>query len=245
MKALIFRGGWPGHEPVQTSDVAARELRNEGLEVEIHDTLDVLMDREHLLAQDLIVPMWTMAESNAKEPLPKDLHKHLIEAVKAGVGIGGWHGGMFDAFRTYVEYQFMTGGQWVSHPGGGQARYRVRIGPTQHEITRGLQDFFVTSEQYFMHVDPGVRVLATTHFPIGAASGDGLDQDAQDAVDAIAGEGHADAAVMPVTWTKRYGKGRVFYTSLGHVAPVFEIPEALTMLRRGLVWAAQGKGLAG
>jgi hypothetical protein len=44
--------------------------------------------------------------------------------------------------------------------------------------------------------------------------------------------------VMPVTWVKRYGQGRVFYTSLGHVAKVFEIPEAVTMLRRGLVWAA-------
>ena len=233
-KALIFRGGWPGHEPVETSDVAARELRDEGFEVQIHDSLDVLMDADLLKSQDLIVPMWTMAEANAKEPLPRDLHKGLLEAVKSGVGIGGWHGGMCDAFRTYVEYQFMTGGQWVSHPGGDKARYRVRIGPTQHEITDGLEDFVVTSEQYFMHVDPGVTVLATTHFPRGAASGHGLDQVAQDAVDRDALKSYS---VMPVTWVKRYGQGRVFYTSLGHVAKVFEIPEALTMLRRGLAWA--------
>jgi type 1 glutamine amidotransferase len=233
-KALIFRGGWPGHEPVETSDIAARELRDEGFDVQIHDSLDVLMDTDLLKSQDLIVPMWTMAEANAKEPLPRDLHKGLLEAVKSGVGIGGWHGGMCDAFRTYVEYQFMTGGQWVSHPGGDKARYRVRIGPTQHEITDGLEDFFVTSEQYFMHVDPGVTVLATTHFPRGAASGDGLDQAAQDAADRDALK---SSTVMPVTWVKRYGQGRVFYTSLGHVAKVFEIPEALTMLRRGLAWA--------
>jgi type 1 glutamine amidotransferase len=135
----------------------------------------------------------------------------------------------------------MTGGQWVSHPGGDKARYRVRIGPTRSPITEGLQDFYVTSEQYFMHVDPGLTVLATTHFPRGAASGDGLDQAAQDAVDL---DEVADVTVMPVTWTKRYGRGRVFYTSLGHVAKVFDIPEALTMLRRGLAWAAQGKALA-
>ena len=242
MKALIFRGGWKGHEPVETSDVAARELRAEGFDVEIHESLDVLTDAERLLAQDLIVPMWTMAEANAKEPLPRDLDKHLLAAVQAGVGIGGWHGGMCDAFRTYEKYQFMTGGQWVSHPGGDKATYRVRIGRAQHEITDGVQDFFVTSEQYFMHVDPGVNVLATTYFPEGAASGDGLDQDAQDAVDRDERE---PGAVMPVTWTKRYGKGRVFYTSVGHVAKVFDIPEVLTMLRRGLVWAAKGKALAG
>jgi uncharacterized protein len=241
MKALIFQGGWKGHEPVETSAVAARELRAEGFEVEVHDTLDVLEDAERLMAQALIVPMWTMAEANSKEPLPRDLDKHLLAAVQSGVGLGGWHGGMCDAFRTYEKYQFMTGGQWVAHPGNSVARYRVRIGPNPDPITEGLSDFFVTSEQYFMHVDPGVRVLATTSFPEGSASGDGLDQEAQDAVDR---DQAAPFTVMPVTWTKRYGKGRVFYTSLGHVASVFDIPEALTLLRRGLVWAAQGKALA-
>ncbi|HEV2121784.1 MAG TPA: ThuA domain-containing protein [Chloroflexota bacterium] len=238
MKALIFQGGWKGHEPAETSQIAARELRNEGFEVEVYDTLDILKDAEKLASMDLIVPMWTMAEANAKEPLPRDLDKHLLAAVASGVGIGGWHGGMCDAFRTYEKYQFMTGGQWVSHPGGDKAHYRVRIGPTPHPITKGIDDFYVTSEQYFMHVDPGVTVLATTRFTYGAASGDGLDQAAQDAVDRDVVQ---DAVVMPVTWTKRYGKGRVFYTSLGHVARVFDVPEVLTMLRRGLVWAAQGK----
>jgi len=150
---------------------------------------------------------------------------------------------MCDAFRIEVEYQFMTGGQWVAHPGGDKAHYRVRIGPHRSPITEGLRDFSVTSEQYFLHVDPGVRVLATTHFPHGAAAGDGLDQAAQDAIDReeVPGE---DVVVMPVTWTKRYGQGRVFYTSLGHVAKVFDVPEALTMLRRGLLWAAQGRELS-
>lgn len=240
MRALIFRGGWPGHEPIQTSDIAARELRGAGFDVQVHDSLDVLKDAALLESQNLIVPMWTMAEANSPEPLPRDLDRHLLEAVLGGVGLAGWHGGMCDAFRTYVKYQFMTGGQWVAHPGGDKARYRVRIGPQPHEITAGLDDFYVTSEQYYMHVDPGVEVLATTHFPRGAASGDNFDQDAQDKVDSQPGHDPADdAVVMPVTWTRRYGRGRVFYTSLGHVARVFELPEALTMLRRGMLWAAR------
>jgi uncharacterized protein len=236
MKALIFQGGWPGHEPVETSQIAARELRDEGFEVEVYDTLDVLGDQERLMRMDLIVPMWTMGDT--KQPLARGTLEPLLEAVRSGVGLGGWHGGMCDAFRIEVEYQFMTGGQWVSHPGGAQAHYRVRIGPNPHAITDGMEDFYVTSEQYFMHVDPGVTVLATTHFAPGAASGDAFDQAAQDAVDR---DDVQDAVVMPVTWTKRYGRGRVFYTSLGHVARAFEVPEALAMLRRGLVWAARGK----
>jgi uncharacterized protein len=241
VKALIVRGGWPGHEPFETSEIAARELRAAGAEVELAETLEALGDEARLRALDLVVPMWTMGDTRA--PLPRGALTPLLDAVRSGVGIGGWHGGMCDAFRIEVEYQFMTGGQWVAHPGGDKARYRVRIGPVAHPITEGLRDFWVTSEQYFMHVDPGVSVLATTRFPRGAASGDGLDQNAQDAVDrdeVPAG----DTVVMPVTWTKRYGRGRVFYTSLGHVASVFDVPEALTMLRRGLLWAAAGKASA-
>ncbi|HVG98864.1 MAG TPA: ThuA domain-containing protein [Chloroflexota bacterium] len=228
-RVLIVRGGWPGHEPVETSDVAARELRAAGAEVEIADTLDALADEARLRALDLIVPVWTMGDT--RTPLPRGTLAPLAAAVRAGTGIGGWHGGMCDAFRIEVEYQFMTGGQWVSHPGGDKARYRVRIGPAASPITAGLADFSVTSEQYYMHVDPGVTVLATTRFPRGAASGDGLDQAAQDAADRdeVPVE---ETVVMPVTWTKRFGRGRVFYTSLGHVARAFEVPEALTMLRR-------------
>lgn len=235
MKALIVRGGWPGHEPVQTADIAAGELRREGVEVEIAESLDALGNEAKLRELDVIVPVWTMGDT--KEPLPRGTLTPLLNAVKAGTGLAGWHGGMCDAFRIEVEYQFMTGGQWVSHPGGAQARYRVRLGPQHSSITEGLGDFYVTSEQYFMHVDPGVTVLARTHFPLAAASGDGYVPEAQEAVDRDETD---DVVVMPVTWTKRYGKGRVFYTSLGHVAAVFDVPEVLTMLRRGLLWAAAG-----
>jgi hypothetical protein len=231
VKALIVFGGWLGHEPVQTAQIAAQELRAEGVEVTLADTLDALKDGDMLKTLDLIVPMWTMGSIERDQLTP------LLAAVHAGVGLGGWHGGMGDAFRQATEYQYMTGGQWVAHPGNATVRYRVRIGPEASPITAGLADFWVTSEQYYMHVDPAVRVLATTHFAHGAASGDPFDEAAQQAVDADRDGG----VVMPVVWTKRYGQGRVFYESLGHQASVFDIPEARTLLRRGLLWAGQGK----
>lgn len=234
MRALIVRGGWLGHEPVQTSEVAARELRREGFEVEVSDTLDSLRDGAHLLGLDLIVPIYTMS-SIEKEQLDP-----LLAAVKAGVGLGGWHGGMCDAFRQATEYQFMTGGQWVAHPGNDGVRHRIRIGPTSSSIIAGLDDFYVGTEQYFMHVDPTVTVLAHMCFAEGAASGDGYSAAAQAAVD----EDREPGVSMPVVWTKRYGKGRVFFSSLGHHADILELPEVLTITRRGLVWAAQGKAAA-
>lgn len=235
MKALIVRGGWTGHEPVETSDRVAAALRATGATVEVSDDLDRFRDADHLKSLDLVVPMRTMDRTATR-----DHTRPVLAAVRAGTGIGGWHGGMCDAFRDDTEYQFMTGGQWVAHPGNAAARYRVRIGPVPHVATGGMTDFTVQTEQYYMHVDPGVTVHATTRVAVGAASGDDFDQALQDAVD----RDEAPGIDVPVTWTKRWGRGRVFYTSLGHVASVFDVDQVLPMIVRGLQWAAEGAAVA-
>ncbi|NCV21062.1 MAG: hypothetical protein EBV45_03815 [Chloroflexi bacterium] len=215
LKALIVRGGWAGHEPIETSERVAASLREAGVHVEISDTLDSLSDIEHLRTLDLVVPLRTMDRTATKDQV-----KPLIAAVRAGVGIGGWHGGMCDAFRDDTEYQFMTGGQWVAHPGNAPAIYRVRMGPVPHISTEGMADFTIQSEQYYMHVDPVNEVLATTTF---------------------SGE-HAEwvkDVVMPVVWKRRHGHGRVFYSALGHVSAEFQVPEMSTLFERGMLWAAR------
>ncbi|MBM3473548.1 MAG: hypothetical protein FJX75_09795 [Armatimonadetes bacterium] len=209
-QALIVQGGWDGHYPKETAAIMAGALRGQGFEVEVADTLDALRDVEKLKALNLIVPQWTMGRIEAEQLNP------LLEAVRAGVGLGGIHGGMCDAFREQTEYQFACGGQWVAHP-GGLVSYSVHIEDVPSPITEGIEDFEVTSEQYYLHVDPVIEVLATTVF-----------------------EGVAPKpVVMPVTWTKTYGEGRVFYCSLGHTPDVLEMPPVLTMVTRGLVWAAR------
>jgi len=209
-QALIVQGGWDGHYPKETSAIMAEALRGQGFEVEVADTLDALRDGERLKQLNLIVPQWTMGHIEADQLNP------LLEAVRSGVGLGGIHGGMGDAFREQTEYQFAVGGQWVAHP-GGIVTYSVHIEDEPSPITQDLEDFEVTSEQYYMHVDPAIEVLATTVF-----------------------EGIAEKpVVMPVTWTKTYGEGRVFYCSLGHTPDVLELPPVLTMVTRGLLWAAR------
>ena len=216
-KVLIVWGGWPGHQPKETVDVFAPWLAEQGFEVEIANTLDAYLDLNKLKTLDLIVHIFTMSDIKPEQ------ERNLEEAVKSGVGLAGWHGGLGDAHRQAVEYQFMVGGQWVAHP-GGVIDYDVDITDPDDPITRGLKRrFHMKSEQYFMHVDPGNDVLATTTF---------------------SGE-HApwiDGTVMPVVWKKLYGKGRVFYTSLGHVAADFDVPEARTIVQRGLLWAARVSG---
>jgi uncharacterized protein len=210
-KALIVQGGWDGHEPKQVSEILANALAAEGFDVEVADTLDALKDEGKLKALDLIVPEWTMGAITTEQLNP------MLAAVRSGVGIAGVHGGMCDAFREQTEYQFMTGGQWVAHP-GNIITYTVNIVDRNDPITAGIEDFEVTSEQYYMHVDPAVRVLATTTFDNPVGRGD---------------------VVMPVTWTTNYEQGRVFYCSLGHSAETAAMPPVLTMVTRGMLWAAK------
>jgi type 1 glutamine amidotransferase len=211
-------GGWDGHQPREVATIFARVLREAGFDVDVSDTLDAFGDQARVRELSLIVPIWTMGKITDEQAKP------VFEAVRAGAGIAGCHGGMCDSFRENTEWQFMTGGQWVAHPGNDGVRYTVRIGPNKSPITEGLSDFEVRSEQYYMHVDPAVKVLATTRFPTDGADGPHV------------GNGPVD---MPVVWTKTYGQGRVFYSSLGHQAAIVESEPCLTIMRRGFRWAAR------
>lgn len=218
-KALLLQGGWDGHEPQLTSRRFAGLLEGHGYECVICDTLDVLQDLERLLQQDLIVSCWTMGE------IENQAVENLSKAIASGVGLAGCHGGMCDSFRQSVQWQFITGGQWVSHPGGDGVSYTVHICPGSSPIVEGLTDFSVCSEHYYLHVDPAIEVLATTRFPVVPYY-----HIANKPVD------------MPVAWTKYWGNGRVFYTSLGHHDDVFDhSPTAQVLMERGMVWAGEGK----
>ena len=210
---MVTWGGWEGHEPKKCSDIFVEVLRSDGYEVEQYDTLDIYCDAAKMAGYDLIVPMWTMST------ITKEQEKGLLEAVKAGAGIAGWHGGMADSFRNNTEYQWMVGGQWVAHP-GNIIDYTVNIIRHDDPIVAGLSDFQMHSEQYYMHVDPSNEVLATTTF-----SGQYAPWTA--------------GTVMPVVWKRMYGAGKVFYSSLGHVARDFDVPEAKEIVRRGMHWATR------
>ena len=211
--ALIVWGGWEGHEPEKGAAIFAAFLREQGYHLEIATTLDIYLDEARMRSLDLIVPIWTMGTITPEQ------EKGLLQAVQNGAGLAGWHGCLADSFRANPDYQFMVGGQWVAHP-GGIIDYEVQIVKQDDPITQGIQDFHMHSEQYYMHVDPFNEVLATTTF-----SGEHAPW--------IAG------CVMPVVWKKRWGAGRVFYSSLGHLARDFDVPQALEIMKRGMLWASR------
>ena len=221
-KALIVTGGWKGHEPYKAGQIFNEFLISAGYDTNISTNLDVYLNIEELKSMNLIVPVWTMGE------ISKNQEKNLLQAVASGVGIAGWHGCMGDSFRQSTDYQFMIGGQWVAHP-GGIINYDVKITNTTDQITKGISNFSISTEQYYMHIDPSNEVLATTQF-----KGDQIISDiAPYKCEWISGN------VMPVVWKRKWGQGTVFYNSIGHKLSDFDVPEVLEIIKRGMLWASK------
>ncbi|MHC1731256.1 MAG: ThuA domain-containing protein [Bacteroidales bacterium] len=214
-RVLIVFGGWDGHEPGKYVALLLPWLHSEGAISDTTSSLDIYADSTYMSSVDLIIQSYTMATITTKQ------EEGLLAAVHGGAGLAGWHGGLADSFRNNPAYQYMVGGQWVAHP-GGVIDYSVKITDSDDPVTAGLSDFSMHSEQYYMHVDPNVKVLAKTTFT-GKY------------------DYWSDECTMPVVWKKMYGRGRVFYSSLGHVAADMEVPEALEILKRGICWSAASR----
>lgn len=215
-KALVVWGGWDGHDPEAVGAHFANLLEQENFDVQVSNTLDAFKDND-LTKLNLIVPVWTMGEISQEQREP------VTEAVAVhGVGLAGCHGGMCDAFRADTEWQFMTGGQWVAHPGDTKVEYTVNL-KRDTPLTADIADFRIKSEQYYLHTDPGNTVHGSCSFPTDGFPGLHSDNPCQ----------------MPQIWTKMYGRGRVYYNALGHDRAVFDIAEVTELMRRGFLWASK------
>ena len=211
--ALIVWGGWDGHDPEHCAAIYRRWLHEDGFSVRVETDPAVFGDPS-IKDLSLIVPIYTMSKIKNEDA------KAFAAAVEGGVGVAGHHGGMSDAFRESVDYQFVIGGQWVAHP-GNIIDYTVDVVKPDDPIMAGIPASFpYHSEQYYMHMDPSVEVLATTTFSGEYAA-------------------WTKGVVMPVVWKRQYGAGRVFHCTLGHRAMEFENPNMATIVRRGLNWAAR------
>lgn len=210
---LIVYGGWKGHQPEVFAKKIASWLENQKANVTLSESTASYLEKELMQSLDLVIQHITMSKMSNRES------KGLRDAIARGVGLAGCHGGLGDSFRNDTEYQYMVGGQFVKHP-GGQIDYKVTISNTSDPVTAGINDFNLKTEQYYMHYDPNIEILATTSF---------------------SGEHDAwiDGVEMPVVWKKNYGKGRVFYSALGHSEDIFDVPEVWNIMTRGIEWAVK------
>ena len=220
---ICVYGGWKGHKPTEKADLIVPILRAEGANVKVFDTLSVYNNEKLMAETDLIIQIWTMGKITEKQ------FEGLEKAIMNGTGFAGWHGGLGDAFRDNLKYQFIVGGQFIFHP-GGQIDHSIKIIDKSDPITQGLKDFNLKkTEQYYMLVDPNIKVLAISEF------------DREKYEKPKKKENKITGSTMPVVWKKNYGKGRIFYSSIGHHLTDFDVPEVMTIQLRGFRWASEGK----
>ncbi|HET6292596.1 MAG TPA: ThuA domain-containing protein [Kribbella sp.] len=209
-RALVVRGGWEGHQPVEATELFIPFLRDNDFEVTVSDSTESYLDLD---GTDLVLQCISMGD------ITNEQVKGLEAAVRAGTGLAGWHGGIVDSFRNSADYSFMTGGQFVSHP-GGFVDHRIEV-VSDDPIVEGITHFDLHTEQYYVHADPTNNVLATTTV-----------------------RAHPDypwigGAVMPAVWTRTWGEGRVFVCTPGHSLADLDVPEVRTIIERGLLWASK------
>ena len=214
-RALIVWGGWEGHKPRETAEVLRQILLPHGYDVIVTADIAALGARD-IGTIDLVIPYVTNAE------IEKATALGLIAAVRAGTGLAGHHAAMATSFRASTDFNYLAGVQWVAHP-GNIVDYRVDIARPVDPIVAGIGGFPYRSEQYYLHYDPSIEILATTTF-----TGE------HDPV--------VDGVTMPVVFKRHFGKGRIFYTALGHLPEELEHVASRTILERGLLWATRRGG---
>lgn len=225
-QALVVRGGWAGHDPVRATEVFIPALDGAGFNVDIEDSPEIYSDAAAMSRYNLIVQCLTLGSVTVDESAG------LRDAVAAGAGFAGWHGGIIDSFRTSTDYLQLVGAQFAAHPHAPADRgrldveayrtYTVHITPAgkEHPITAALEDFEVTTEQYWILKDDLIEVLADCELVPGGA------------------DEWPHPVTMPVAWTRTWGQGKIFATSLGHTVDVLELPQVKQLIERGLLWAA-------
>lgn len=227
--ALVVRGGWPGHQPVETTDAIIPFLEANGFRVRVEDSTAVYADAEAMAATDVVIQSVTMSDIADEEV------RGLVAAVAAGTGLAGWHGGIVDSFRAHPEYLLLTGGQFAVHPPRARAEelvgdhtdnaidYTVDIVPERadHPIVAGLASFPLTSEQYWVLSDSHNDVLATT--TLAARDFDAWQE----------------PVTVPAVWTRTWGAGRVVVATPGHDLAVVTDPNVRAIIERGILWASR------
>jgi type 1 glutamine amidotransferase len=215
-RALVVRGGWLGHVPVEATDLFVPFLRDSGFDVILEETLEAYADTAFTADIDLIVQCWTMGEI-----LPDEM-RGLRAAIAAGTGFAGWHGGIVDSFRLATDYLQLVGGQFAAHP-HDLRDHTVEIVPErrEHPLVAGIGPISLNSEQYWMLTDANSDVLATT--TIYPKDGDPWHE----------------PIVSPAVWTRRWGSGKVFVCTPGHQLADLETKPIRTIIERGMLWAAR------
>jgi hypothetical protein len=178
---------------------------------------------EYLGRYDAIVSYGGGELTKVKPPLADENKKALLDFIRGGKGFVAIHSASYMCPQSkWPDYDEMLDGVFVTHPWAGKVRMIVE--DQKHPATAHLGEAFEVQDEIYMF-NPWSR--AKTHVLIS------LDNASVDVKKA----GLRPDLDFGIAWCHPYGKGRVFFTALGHGANVWNDPRFQTHLRNAVLWA--------
>ncbi len=166
----------------------------------------------------------------------EELRWSLLRFIREGHGFIGFHGGGAATFVQYPRYQFPEFGVMVGgyenggHPWKADEGYPVRVEEPEHPVTRMLPERFQVRDEAFQFQSPYSRQAVRVLLSVDVERAD------MDPKRHFLRERWEDRD-FPVSWIKRYGRGRVFYTALGHNPEIFSDKGLLSHFLAGIQYA--------
>ncbi|CCH52231.1 membrane-bound dehydrogenase domain protein [Fibrisoma limi BUZ 3] len=211
---ILFLGDNGHHKPIERVPQLMAALGSKGINITYTDRLEDL-NPENLNKYDglLIFANW--------DSIPKPQEKALLDYVSAGHGLIPVHCASF-CFRNSAEYvDKVVGGQFWRHR---MDTIQTRFTQPEHPAVMGLQSFKAYDETYLhSHLQADNNVLAVREIKADQA------------------KDKPNVKEEPYTWTRTYGKGRVFYTAYGHDERTWSQPGFQQLLEKGILWAVGDK----
>lgn len=207
------------HKGSNKSVFWAQKLEEDGFEVERIGSTEPLFDKKLLSEIDLLVMSWS------EDHITREMALNLCDAVGFdGLGLAGYHE-TSTAFRQY-HWHWMFGSFMATHPGyvknRWQHKYTVHVTNPDDPIMRGITDFEHCSEQFYLFHD-----------------GDNLNEVLADTTMTESDYPWMVGCKSPVAYKRQWGKGKIFYSTLGHSVEEFECENVYKIQHRGMVWASK------
>ena len=173
----------------------------------LYSNPDILDDKNLRDKYDIILAYNQEAYTNLTHK-QRDGYLHFVRSGGPWVGIHS----ASDFLKNCPDYVRMVGGKFETHPPFGEMHVKRVIG--DHPILEGMDDFTTMDEFYHVADCPlhDKEILLVSQSP-------------------------KEGKTRPVAWTRRYGKGKVFYTVLGHSKPSFENPDFQKLIYQAVRWA--------
>jgi uncharacterized protein len=211
-----------GSIPYANHAVASMAKKTNAFTVDLADTYDVFTP-ENLAQYDCI-----LLNNTTGMQFPEASQQNaFLDFVSKGKGLAGFHAAS-DNFGRHPECRAMVGGQFAGHPWNAGGNWAFKLDDPEHVLNRAFE-----GKGFWKHDEIYQYDAATYQGPQVLRLLVSLDMN-QEEVSKQINDGPRE---VPVSWIRKAGDGRVFYTNFGHREDTFSHPEILKHMLDGIQYA--------